>query len=76
MAKSEKKESFEDALARLEEIARKLESGDLPLEEALKRYEDGVKAYNYCSRLLKEIEQKIEILTLNGQECPPPDANT
>jgi exodeoxyribonuclease VII small subunit len=63
MAKKEKKESFEQALARLEEIAAKLEQGEMPLEDALKEYEEGVKAYRHCSALLKEVQRKIEILT-------------
>ena len=63
MAKKEKKESFEQALARLEEIAGRLEQGDMPLEDALKEYEEGVKAYRHCSALLKEVQRKIEILT-------------
>jgi len=63
MAKKDKKESFEGALARLEEIAERLERGEMPLEEALKNYEEGVKIYRHCARLLKEVERKIEILT-------------
>jgi len=63
MAKKEKKESFEEALQRLEEIAERLERGDLPLDESLKKYEEGVALYRYCSALLKEVEHKIEILT-------------
>jgi len=63
MAKKTKKESFEEALARLEEIAERLERGEMPLEQALKQYEEGVKAYRYCSALLKQVEQKIQILT-------------
>jgi exodeoxyribonuclease VII small subunit len=63
MAKEKKKESFEAALARLEKIAEKLEHGEMPLEEALRQYEDGVRAYRHCTALLAEIEKKIEILT-------------
>ena len=61
MPRKPKKESFETALARLEEIAEKLERGEMPIEEALKQYEEGVKAYRYCSALLAEIEKKIEV---------------
>ena len=63
MSKKDKKETFEQALARLEEIAERLERGDLALDESLKKYEEGVAAYRYCSELLKEVERKIEILT-------------
>lgn len=63
MSKDKKRESFETALARLEKIAEKLEQGEMPLEDALKQYEDGVKAYRHCAALLSEIEKKIEMLT-------------
>jgi exodeoxyribonuclease VII small subunit len=63
MPRKTQKESFETALARLEEIAGKLERGEMPLEEALRQYEEGVKAYRYCSALLAEVEKKIEVLT-------------
>jgi len=68
MARKPKKESFEEALARLEEIAERLERGEMPLEEALKQYEEGVKAYRYCSTLLKEVERRIQILTKDEDE--------
>jgi len=63
MAKKEKKETFEQALARLEEIVARLEEGEMPLEEALKNYETGVKAYRHCNALLEEVKRKIELLT-------------
>jgi len=63
MPKRQKKETFEQALARLEEIAERLERGELPLDEALKQYEEGVRAYRHCSALLKEVERRIEVLT-------------
>ncbi len=66
MAKKAKKETFEEALGRLEEIAEQLENGNMPLDEAVKRYEEGVRAYRYCSSLLKHVERKIEVLTQEG----------
>ena len=66
MAKK-KKETFEQALERLEGIAEKLERGEMPLDEALKQYEAGVRAYRHCSELLKEAEKKIEILVREGE---------
>lgn len=67
MAKKEKKETFEEALARLEAIADRLEHGDMPLEDSLREYEDGVKAYRYCAELLGEVEKKIEVLTRDSK---------
>ena len=54
---------FEDALTRLEEIVEKLEEGDLPLEESLSAFEEGIKLSRVCAKLLNEAERKIEILT-------------
>lgn len=53
---------FEEALARLDEIVRALEKGDLPLEESLKRFEEGVKLSKSCLKMLEEAERKVDIL--------------
>lgn len=58
-----KKKSFETALKELEDIVKEMESGELPLEEALIKYEIGVKQSQYCLGLLDNIEKKISILT-------------
>ncbi len=66
MAKKKKDESqpgFEQMMARLEEIAGELESGELPLEKAIERYEEGVTCYKECHRILAGAEKKVEILT-------------
>ncbi|MBW1698251.1 MAG: exodeoxyribonuclease VII small subunit [Deltaproteobacteria bacterium] len=54
--------TFEDAMKELEQIVQELESGDLPLEKALKKFEDGVELSKFCSRKLDETEKKITIL--------------
>ena len=53
---------FEDCLARLEQIVSALEAGNLPLEESLKVFEEGVTLARQCSRYLDEAERRIEIL--------------
>jgi len=53
---------FEDALARLEEIVRELESGDLPLEQSLKMFEEGIKLSRICNKRLEEAERRVEVL--------------
>ncbi len=53
---------FEAALARLEEIVKKLEKGDMPLEQSLKLFEEGVKLARTCNKRLDEAERKVEIL--------------
>jgi len=56
------KEKFEDALQKLEDIVRKMESGDIPLDEALKSFEEGVKLIRFCSAKLEETERRVEML--------------
>ena len=59
----EKKEpTFEQALARLEEVVRRLESGQLPLDESLGLFQEGVGMARICERLLDQTQAKIEIL--------------
>jgi len=53
---------FEDALARLETIVGQLEKGDLPLEDSLKIFEEGVRLSKNCIKLLEEAERKVQIL--------------
>lgn len=54
---------FEKALERLEKIVEELESGNIPLDEALKKYEEGVRLSRACSERLAQAEKKIQILT-------------
>ena len=56
------KEKFEDALEKLEDIVRKMESGDMPLDEALKSFEEGIKIIRFCSAKLEEAERRVEML--------------
>lgn len=56
------KKTFEQSLLQLEQIVRELESGDLPLEKAIKKFEDGIELSNNCSKLLDETERKITLL--------------
>ncbi len=53
---------FEECLQRLEKIVDELEHGDLPLERALKLFEEGVQLSNSCRKELEEAEGKVEIL--------------
>ena len=53
---------FEAALQRLEQIVQKLEKGDLPLEESLQLYEDGIRLSRLCHGKLEEAEGKVEML--------------
>lgn len=57
-----KKQTFETSLAALEKIVRQLEEGDLPLEESLRLFEDGVRLSRECQERLNQAERRIEIL--------------
>ena len=59
---STKKFNLEQSLADLEDLVEELESGDLPLEKAMKKFEEGIKLTRGCQTALKEAEQKVEIL--------------
>jgi exodeoxyribonuclease VII small subunit len=54
---------FEDALARLEQIVDTLEAGNLPLEDSLKAFEEGVVMARHCAKYLADAEKRIELLT-------------
>jgi exodeoxyribonuclease VII small subunit len=61
------KTRFEDALKRLEGVVERLEEGEIPLEEALKLFEEGVKLSRLCHQKLDEAEKRIELLTRDGE---------
>jgi exodeoxyribonuclease VII small subunit len=53
---------FEDCLTRLEQIVAALETGNLPLEESLKVFEEGVGLARHCAKYLDDAERRIETL--------------
>lgn len=59
--------SFEEALARLNELVEKLESGKMPLEESVAAFEQGVKLSRRCESLLDQAEQRLQILNTSGE---------
>ncbi len=58
-----KKVNFEEALGRLNEIVKRLEGGDVPLEESMKLYEEGMRLGNICRQILNEAESRMKRLT-------------
>ncbi|MGE0702894.1 MAG: exodeoxyribonuclease VII small subunit [Vicinamibacterales bacterium] len=65
---------FEAAIAELETVVRKLEEGDIPLEQSLALYERGVQLSRFCHARLEEAERRIEILTDRGELRPAPSS--
>lgn len=66
MAKK-KTEQFEESLKKLQTIVEKLERGDLPLEEALESFTEGVRLAQFCNQKLEEAENKVQILLKEQQ---------
>ena len=60
-------QKFEKDLERLEQIVEALEGGGLSLDDALRRFEEGIKLARRCEKTLTDAERKIEILTKNAQ---------
>lgn len=63
-----KKESFESNLDKLEKLVEELESGELGLDNSLKKFETGLDLYKKCRESLKNAEKKISILTESLKE--------
>ena len=61
----ENKVTFEQAISRLEEVVRTLESGTAPLDKSLELFEEGVKLVKMCNSQLDNVEQRIKILSKN-----------
>jgi exodeoxyribonuclease VII small subunit len=59
--------TFEQSMKQLERIVQELEEGDLPLEKAIKKFEDGIKLSKLCSEKLDETEKKISVLLKNSE---------
>jgi len=61
---------LEKALTQLEALVEELESGDLPLEKAMKKFEEGIRLTKSCQAALKDAEQRVEVLvkSAGGEE--------
>ena len=56
------KKSFEQSLKQLEQIVYEMESGELPLEQAIRKFEEGIELSKFCAQKLEETERKITLL--------------
>jgi exodeoxyribonuclease VII small subunit len=61
------KKTFEMAMKQLEQIVHDLETGDLPLEKAIKKFEEGIQISKYCSEKLDESEKRITLLMRDSE---------
>lgn len=62
--------SFETAMAELEKVVGRLESGDVPLEESISLYERGAALKAHCAARLQAAEEKVAMITLDGDGQP------
>jgi exodeoxyribonuclease VII small subunit len=60
-------DQFEDALKRLQEVVDKLEKGDLPLEDAMESFSEGIRLAQFCHKKLEEAENKVQLLLKDQQ---------
>jgi len=67
-AKKKTQPDFETAMVELEELVSKIEDGNLPLEESLKEFEKGIKLSQICQQALTDAEQRVKILTADGEQ--------
>lgn len=75
MSKNTQPKSFEHALAELEAIVARMESGQLPLEQSLAAYQRGAELLQYCQKTLAAIEQQVRILDDANTLQPYPDSD-
>ena len=67
MPNTDEPPNFETALEKLEAVVDRLEQGELPLEDALRTFEDGVRWSRTCHQLLDRAEQRVETILKNEQ---------
>ena len=53
---------FEEALEKLEEIVRRMEAGEMTMEESLKAFEEGIKLARFCTKKLDEADRRVDLL--------------
>ncbi|MCK0537458.1 exodeoxyribonuclease VII small subunit [Alcanivorax quisquiliarum] len=71
MAAKPKSPRLEEALATLESLVERMESGDLSLEDSLKAFEDGIRLTRECQQALQQAEQKVRILLEQHVDAEP-----
>jgi len=67
---SERSNDFEKAFQQLEKIVHRLESEELPLDESLQLFEEGIRLSRFCNQKLEEVEKKIELILADAKGQP------
>ncbi|PGZ96414.1 exodeoxyribonuclease VII small subunit [Bacillus pseudomycoides] len=67
----ENKVSFEEAIAKLEQIVSKLEQGDVPLEEAISYFKEGMELSKLCDEKLKDVQDQMAVILGENGELRP-----
>ncbi|UTR09475.1 exodeoxyribonuclease VII small subunit [Evansella sp. LMS18] len=71
MANENNELTFEEAMEQLETVVNKLEEGDVPLEEAIRMFEEGMKLSKFCHERLQNVEKQMtQVLTEDGELKP------
>jgi len=70
MAPRKNTQTFESALERIEQIAAQMETGDLPLDQLVLIYEEGLQLVRFCSERLEEAEKRLETITRDSAGQP------
>jgi exodeoxyribonuclease VII small subunit len=71
MSDKEKHLTFEEAMERLEEIVEKLEQGDVPLEESIELYQQGMRYSKLCHTKLQNVEKKMDLIMNEDGDARP-----
>ena len=74
MAARPKANEFEKAFQQLEKIVQRLESEELPLDESLQLFEEGIRLSRFCNQKLEEVEKKIELILADAKGQPRVEA--
>jgi exodeoxyribonuclease VII small subunit len=65
------REKFEDALEKLEQIVRRMEAGEMTLDESLKAFEEGIRLVRFLNARLDDAERRVEVLLREGDLLVP-----
>ncbi len=75
MAKQKREISYEDGIEKLEEIIQALERNEIPLDQALSLFQEGIALVNHCNSVLDQAEQKMKVLLQGAEQIITEDFN-